>query len=146
MDESDAERLAAEVRVMDSGVATDDEVAAWLKAQTPDFGGSGHVLSVARAISKLDAYVILNATPTWERAKKRFHLTYPDGSSGGKFLTHGRTFAVGDRLYIPLRPEPPYLSESGRGTAWKVVAVEDDEDPAFTARVTLEPIKRLDDD
>jgi hypothetical protein len=144
MDESDAERLAAEVRVMDSCGATDDEIAAWLKAQTPDFGGSGHVLSVARAISKLDAYLVLNATPTWERVKKRFHLTYPDGSSGGQFVTHGRTFGVGDRLNIPVRPEPPYLS--GRGTVWKIAAVEDDEDPAFTARLILEPIKRLDDD
>jgi hypothetical protein len=140
VEEGEAERLAAHVRELDEQAATDDEIAAWLQEVTPDFGASGHVLSLARGLSKMDAYSLLSHTEPWKRRRTRYQIRYADGSSGGEFSNaNGRTFAVGDHVNLPNRPEPPHDAEGGRGTVWRVVAVEEVDDPAFTARLVVNP-------
>ena len=144
MDESEIEKLAATVRELDASGASDEDVASWLKPLTASLGESGSVLAVARGVSKKDAYAALHATPSWQGSTTRHRLRLADGTSFGELHSpNGRRFAVGDRVNLPNSPEPPHTSEPGRGSVWRVLAVEPLDDPAFIARVTVEAVKRL---
>ena len=144
MDKAQIETLAATVRELDARGSTDDEVAQWLKQHTADFGESGTVLAFARGISKTDAYGALKATATWQRTTTRHRLRLVDGTPFGELHSpNGRTYTVGDHINLPNSPEPPYASKPGRGTVWRVVAVDSVGDPGFLATLTVEAVRRL---
>jgi hypothetical protein len=135
--------LVEAVRALDATGASDDEVAAWLKGRTSTFGENGRVLAAARQLSTVDAYAVLHQTETWKAATSRYHLTTPAGDGGTFASPNGRTFSVGDTLNLAAAPEPPYKSEPGRGTVWRVVAIEPADEPGFSGRLVVEPVKRL---
>jgi hypothetical protein len=137
------EHLVNEFRRREANGSSEEELAAWLKDQTVSFGDSGNVLSAARGITTVEAYGALHATDVWRSATTRFHVTLPTGSISEFRNPNGRTFSVGDTLNMPNVLESPHRSEPGRGTVWRVIAVEPDDDPAFTARLVVEPLGRL---
>ena len=137
------ESLVTEFRRREEVGCSDDELAVWLKFQTTSFGDSGKVFSVARGLSTAEAYEALRATSVWKNAATRFHIVLPTGATSELHSPDGRTFSVGDTLNMPNVSEPPHKAEAGRGTLWRVTAVEADDDPAFTARLTVEPLRRL---
>lgn len=137
------EGLVSEFRRREEQGCSEDELAVWLKSQTVSFGDSGKVLSVARGIPGLEAYGALHATSVWKNAMTRYRLVLPTGATSSFGSPNGRTFSVGDTFNLPDAPEPPHKPEPGRGTVWRVTAVEVDDDPVFTARLTVEPVERL---
>jgi hypothetical protein len=143
VDQQELESLAEQVRSLGGGEASDDEIAMWLKERTLTFAESAKVLALAEGIETVEAYVRLDATETWQASTACFHTVDPAGAIAEFRTRSGRTFVVGDTFNMPNAPEPPYKAEPGRGTVWRITAVEPDEDANFTARLVVEPIRRL---
>jgi hypothetical protein len=143
MAERDAIELAEGVRALDRKGASDEVVAAWLKARTSNFGESGKALALARGLTTGDAYCVLHETATWKAATTLYRLTTPAGDGGVFASANGRSFVVGDTLNLPNAPEPPHKAEEGRGTVWRVTAVEPDDGPGFAGRLVVIALKRL---
>jgi hypothetical protein len=135
--------LVEGVKALDRSGASDDAVAAWLERRTSTFGESGQALALARALTTADAYSALRTTPTWNAATTWYHVTTPAGPSGAFGDPDARTYSVGDTINLPNSSQPPYTSEDGRKTVWRVAAVESDDEPGFTARLVVEPVKPL---
>jgi hypothetical protein len=144
---ADPERMASvvnEFRQREENGASDEELAVWLKFQTTSFGDGADVLSKARGISYGGAMGVLWRTSVWRNAGSRFKIFLPSGATTELRSPNGRTFSVGETLNMPHVPEPPHEAEAGRGTVWRVTAVEPDDDLAFTACLRVEPVRRLD--
>jgi hypothetical protein len=122
---ANAERLLAGVRTLEAGGATDDEIAAWLKDRTVDFGESGKALARARGVTKAAAFDTLRATDTWRRVETRFEIVSGGGLHGEYHSVNGRTFVVGDELKLPDGP-------------CRVLAVDTPDDARITARLVVE--------
>jgi hypothetical protein len=138
------EELVDAIRSLDAEGATDDEIAQWLKSRTVSFGDSGEALATARGLRTADAYGALHATKVWKASATRFHIVTASGPLVRGFSSpDGRTFGVGDTLNLPNLPELPHNPEPGRGTLWRVTAVEPDYEPGFTACLVVQPVFRL---
>jgi hypothetical protein len=142
-DDAELDRMAEDVRDLYERGSSDDEVAAWLKTRTASFGESGKVLARATGVPTVDAYRVLHATETWKSATTRFRIVDPAGRRTEFNSPDGKTFGVGDAINLPIGSEPPYEPEPGRGTVWRVVAVETEEEPGFNSRLVVEPVRRL---
>jgi hypothetical protein len=128
-DEAELERLAREVRALDDRGSRDEAIVAWLKDRTATFGESARVLALARDLSTADAHAILHASETWRAVATQFHILKAGAreAAGVYISVNGRTFGLSEVLKLP-------------GGSFRVLALESDDDPAFSGRLVVEPL------
>ena len=126
---------------------SEDAIVAWLRTESALIDDAADAIVEATGRETSEVLRMLTRSPAWNQGVTGYTLTTAAGTFLGNFTSaRGRTLQVGDRINLPNAPEPPHKGEAGRGTVWRVVGVEDDEDPRITARLTLEPVRRLEPD
>jgi hypothetical protein len=145
---SEQDRRSQRIHEMYAAGESDEAVADWLRSDGANIVDGAKAIEHATGRQFADAVWMLRESPSFNRGSTSFTLSVAEGE--GHFGTFksptGRTFAVGDHFNLPNAPEPPHRPAVGRGTVWRVIAVDTSEDPAITAQLTIEPVRRLPDE